>query len=179
MKREILEDLIQFASYDPETGLIFWRERPAHLFKNTSRWKAWNSTFAGKEALSAVNSAGYKHGTAFGVSILAHRAAWAIHTGKWPFGEIDHINGVRSDNRIGNLRDVSRSRNGQNIRRASNNTSGRVGVSYNKRQNKWVAYIKANGRHMCLGTFAAFGDAAEARTKAEMLLGFHENHGRA
>ena len=83
----------------------------------------------------------------------AHRLAWFWIYGTVPTGDIDHINGVRDDNRITNLRAVSRSVNMQNQRRARSNNihSGFLGVQKNK--DKWQALIRVNDRRICLGTY--------------------------
>ena len=88
------------------------------------------------------------------VQILAHRAAWAIHFGEWPSGEIDHINGDEADNRMKNLRDVSKSVNQQNKRKPrSDNTCGFLGVGWHKAAKKWRAQISISGRVVYLGLF--------------------------
>src|SRR3990167_3120706 len=51
-----------------------------------------------------------------GILYRAHRLAWLYVYGFWPPADIDHINGNRSDNRIVNLRSVTRSQNLQNMR---------------------------------------------------------------
>lgn len=87
----------------------------------------------------------------------AHRLAWLYVHGEWPTGDIDHINGDGADNRIGNLRDVTRTTNMQNQRRARvGNTTKLLGVT--KKRNKWQAYITTNGKPQYLGLF----DTAEA-----------------
>jgi hypothetical protein len=97
-----------------------------------------------------------------------------------PSGEIDHLNGVRGDNRIENLRDVSRSANMRNVSMQPRNTSGVVGVYWNKQSNKWHGQISAtDGRVVSLGYYADIADAAQARKQAEAMHGYHENHGRA
>lgn len=84
----------------------------------------------------------------------AHRLAWLWMTGQWPVDQIDHINGIRSDNRLSNLREASRSLNSQNQRRAySNNKTGFLGVSWSKQAKKYHATIMANGNDHHLGYF--------------------------
>lgn len=62
----------------------------------------------------------------------AHRLAWFYCHGRWPNGDVDHINGNRSDNRIENLRESSRSENLCNSRVRKDNTSGARGVHFNR-----------------------------------------------
>lgn len=96
-----------------------------------------------------------------GTRFAAHRLAFLYVTGKWPDGEIDHINGVRSDNRWINLRACSSAENRQNQRAAhAGSSSGLLGVSWNSRLQKWVAQIAVDGRRRHLG---CFDDASKAR----------------
>lgn len=97
----------------------------------------------------------------------AHRVVWFLVNGEWPDGEIDHINGIRSDNRIENLRDVNRSENSQNRRVPNTNKSGFIGVSWAKCRNKWEAYIKLSGKQKHLGYFSTPELAYEAYLKAK------------
>lgn len=163
---------------DAESGLLFWRERPSHLCKNTHQTNAWNASYAGREALYSVNSAGYKKGCVFRVQLLAHRVIWLLHHGSWPSHDLDHINGIRTDNRISNLRPVTKAENLRNRARSSNNTSGVMGVKIDPRYNTWQAWIEFAGKKKHLGSFKSFDAAVAARKAAERRLGFHENHGR-
>lgn len=175
----ILRSLLR---YEPETGKLFWLERSEHFFKSsecrTAKHSAasWNARCAGKEAFT--RSGRQCAGTLFGKTELAHRIAWAIFYGHWPEAEIDHINGNPRDNRIKNLRDVSRKENCRNTCIPSHNSSGIMGVSWHKRQKKWRAHIKHDGVYRHIGTFADLNDAITARKSAERDLGFHPNHGR-
>ena len=99
----------------------------------------------------------------------AHRLAWLYINGSWPTDQIDHINRIRTDNRIANLRDVSHKQNHQNKSTQSNNTSGHPGVCWNKRDSKWVAKITHNYKHISLGYFATIEEALSARKAAEKL----------
>lgn len=112
----------------------------------------------------------------------AHRIAWDIQnpndilTDGW---EIDHINGVKHDNRAINLRKVKRTENQKNHPIRRNNTSGVTGVTFEKRTNKWDARIVVDGVSVFLGAFTTLAEAASARKAAEAGYGFHENHGRS
>ena len=101
--------LNKILKYNPETGELFWRKRDIGFFKKGKKsalhaCNAWNAKNASKPAFTANDSNGYKHGRIFGVAYQAHRVAWAISNGKWPPEFIDHINGIKNDNRISNLR---------------------------------------------------------------------------
>ncbi|MGJ8477269.1 HNH endonuclease signature motif containing protein [Sphingobium yanoikuyae] len=164
--------------YDPETGNLFWLPRALEMFPDERAFKSWNTRYAGKQAFTAKSSAGYHHGAVFGVTISAHRAAWAVHHGEWPSGEVDHINGIRSDNRLANLRDVSTAQNRKNQTRSTANTSGATGVHWCNTWNRWIAKIMVGGKSKSLGHFLTFDEAVEARAKANREMGFDKGHGK-
>ena len=171
-----IEQLRQVLAYDPETGRLTWLPRDASLFADGKRGrhmmaKVWNATWAGKPALTHTSRSGHLRGAVFHVGLQAHRVAWAIFYGRWPDGEIDHINGNPADNRIANLRDCSRTINGQNLRMKRTNTSGYVGVTRDHALNKWRAQATVNGQHFYIGVYPDLEDAARARDD------FHRQHG--
>jgi len=108
----------------------------------------------------------------------AHRLAWLFQYGEEPDGFIDHINGVRDDNRISNLRVVTKQENSKNAKRPCNNSSGVCGVKWQESNKRWIATIGVDYTDVYLGCFENFSDAVNARKNAEVLYGFHENHGR-
>jgi hypothetical protein len=89
-----------------------------------------------------------------------------MHYGEWPSGEIDHINGVRTDNRVENLRVATRSENMQNTKKPVTNKSGKKGVSWDKTTGKWRAEIRANGKKYNLGRFKTIEEAFKAHESA-------------
>ncbi|KAA6655127.1 HNH endonuclease, partial [Salmonella enterica subsp. enterica serovar Montevideo] len=112
---------------------------------------------------------------------LAHRLAWNMTYPEDPVGpdeQIDHINHVRTDNRIINLRKASNTENSRNSSIATNNTSGATGVWFENRRKAWVAEIKVDRKKVHIGQFEKFADAVHARKAAEVKYGFHENHGK-
>lgn len=176
---ELLRKLLR---YEPETGKMFWRERTPDMFTRggqSAEWACnkWNSRWAGEEAFTAIGGRGYKEGSILGRNYRAHRVIWAIVHGEWA-EEIDHIHGVKDDNRISELRAVTSVENGRNKKRPSTNTSGVVGVRWNKRVQKWHVCITVGGNYKHLGLFTEFDEAVAARKSAEVKFGFHENHGR-
>jgi hypothetical protein len=170
---------------DPEAGTLTWRTRTPDMFVPSANRSAghacriWNAKYAGTVAGGAHNR-GYRHLTLVlngrKRSILIHRIMWVMHYGAEPFEEIDHINGIRDDNRIANLRDVSKSTNMRNSRMPRNNTSGVVGV-YKTPNGKWMAKMTWGGRQASLGTFEHRFDAILARFSAERNSGFTSRHG--
>jgi hypothetical protein len=112
--------------------------------------------------------------------IRAHRVAWEMYYNEKPNGCIDHINGIRDDNRIVNLRVVSVAENNRNLSINSRNKTGVTGVSWESDRQKWVAFIGVNkGKHLKIGRFDNLLDACCARKSAEIVLGYHTNHGKA
>ncbi|MER9176684.1 HNH endonuclease [Mesorhizobium sp. M0955] len=147
--------------YDAGTGLFTWARR-----EETDRYaKSWNGRWAGKSA-GTINYLGYVYLHMEGHDILAHRAAWAVHYGRLPEGQIDHINGDPSDNRIENLREATQSQNNANQGLKVTNTSGHRGVTWNKRRRKWQAQIQLDKRHRVIGHFDSLEDASIAYQSA-------------
>lgn len=126
-----------------------------------------------------MNPLGYAEVGLFNKAYGAHRVIWAFHHGEWPLDFIDHINGIRNDNRLENLRVVPQSENLKNLRLSNKNLSGRTGVCWHKEFGRWHAQIKTGGVKKHLGYFVDFNDAVAARKKAEQQYGFHANHGKA
>lgn len=162
--------------YHPATGLLYWKQRPLSDFKTKLAYHSWRRVRAGREAFTSTMTVGYRQGTINGVRTTAHRVIWKMVHDVEP-EEIDHINGVRTDNRLENLRAVTRKENRKNAALRSDNTTGRVGVSREK--GKYFAQIVVEGKCIRLGTFVSFDEACAARAKAEVAYGFHKNHGRA
>lgn len=167
--------------YDSETGKLFWRARTIDMFQHAKVpeqvFKSWKTRFQGKEAFTAIRD-GYRIGIINQKRLSAHRVAWAIYHGEWPSDEIDHINGNRSDNRIENLRAVSRAENTRNRKLRSDNKSGVHGVYFIASIGKWAARINVNKKERHLGTFETKVEAIKARKEAEESAGYHTNHGR-
>jgi hypothetical protein len=140
---------------DADSGKLYWRNRndvANHV----------NAQRGGKEALTGLNQNGYPSGKIDGRRFLAHRVIWAMHTGAWPVEHIDHVNLNRSDNRICNLREASRSQNMCNTRIKDKNSSGFKGVSWDRRAKKWRARIFIQNKEMHLGLYVNIDDAVQA-----------------
>lgn len=150
------EQLRVLLSYDPDTG----------IFRRLVRTS--NSVQVGDIA-GGDNKKGYVKIRVFAQLIFAHRLAWLHHYGCWPDGEIDHINGLKSDNMIENLRVSDRSENIQNLRKAhADNVSGFLGVKRNGIG--WAAKITINYEDKYLGTFKTPELAHAAYLKAKKEL---------
>ena len=176
-----IEILNQLVWYEPEDGLLFWLPRTPEMFepspRRTQDHKAanWNANNAWKEAFGNMEPNGYKAGNIKGSRFYAHRIIWKIVYGADP-EFIDHINGVRTDNRIENLRSVTKAENGRNCR-PSPKASFPMGVRPSVTAGKWCASISVGNKSVHLGTFPGLDAAVAARKAAEEKYGFHPNHG--
>lgn len=151
-------ELKALLSYDPETG----------VFRRFGKVMGNETGTNGKKYLKAVVK---------GKKYRLHRLAWLYAYGSMPEYEVDHINGNGCDNRIANLRQVTRKENCRNKRKPKNNTTGAVGVYACRRSGKWLAQIRVDNKMRHLGTFTVFADAVNARKQGESFYGFHDRHG--
>lgn len=153
------EELRALLEYEPDTGAFRWkvdrrmgRTGKGHLISK-----------AGAIAGGISKGTGYRQIVVLTKHYLEHRLAHFWMTGKWPEGQVDHINGNRQDNRWINLRDVPENINKQNLRRArSDSKTGIQGVNFNPRKNKFVARIRTGGHQQTIGYF----DCAQAAHSA-------------
>ena len=118
------------------------------------------------DAAGSLNGDGYYRVKLGGKTYLTHRLIWLYTHGVWPVNELDHINGDKQDNRIENLRDVTRSENLQNLRKPlSNNQTGVLGVGFSR--GSYKARIKTDGVPTHLGSFATAALAGAAYVNAK------------
>lgn len=148
------ERLKEVLSYDPGTGVFVW-------LKTTS-----NRVSVGDYA-GWISDSGYLITNVDGEKHRCHRLAFLYMEGYFPEHAVDHINGIRDDNRWCNLRHVTKSCNMQNAAIPKNNTSGYMGVDFRKSRGKWRSRITVNGRIYSLGLYHTALDAALARIAAE------------
>jgi HNH endonuclease len=146
-----MDELKSKIAYDPTTGHFQWigvrRGRPS------------KNNFAGN-----IKPDGYVQIEISGKRYYAHRLAWFFTYGVWPDGDIDHKNHNKSDNRIDNLRDVSHRVNSINRKSyQKNNTHGTLGITYNKKNQRW--YATFCNKHQ--GSFLNEEDASIAYLKAK------------
>lgn len=155
--------LTEVLDYNAETGKFVWKKPASYQMH------------PGDEA-GTQNASGYVFICVGGVKYKAHRLVWFYHYGEWPSDEtpqIDHINGNRADNRIANLRLVTRVKNSRNHKGRSTNTSGCTGVSFKKSNGKWQAVIgDGHGKYKLLGYFLNYEEAVAARKQAEKEYGY-------
>ena len=162
--------------YRGNTGELIHRPRDKSLFKNNQSYSSWHSRCLNKPVLKKNNS-GYLVATIFKSFFNAHRVCWLLYYGEMPKGQIDHINGIKDDNRISNLRDVTTQENLKNKRLYKNNKSGFMGVSWDRKAKKWRSQISIDKKLIVLGLFIDKAEAVKARKKAIDKSDFHENHG--
>lgn len=170
LTQEILKELV---SYDKDSGILIWRHRGRHLFGSDRCMKAWNTRLAGN-IIRNLDKYGYLRVSLYGKTWMAHRLIWFHVHGELPSDEIDHINGIRDDNRISNLRVASRSENMRNKAISKRNKLGVQNVWLNKKSRKWQVYINCE----YLGSFKDKFEAICVRKSAENKYEYHENHGR-
>ena len=180
LTQEIVRELLD---YDPETGVLTWKERDRKWFKSDGSWKWWNTRYVGKEAGSRVGLRyGYEWKTVciLGKTCYSHRIVWIWMAGKLPSGCVDHINRDATDNRWCNLRVVARAENSLNLSKKKNNTSGVAGVSWDKSRKRWLSLVQYKNKKHNLGRFAEddFESAVKAVEDFRRKHGFSEGHGK-
>jgi hypothetical protein len=161
--------VLELLNYAPETGIFLWRERPLGMFATQRHCSIWNANYAYKVA-GTVNHRGYRVITINCRHYAAHRLAWVIVFGEWPSRGLDHINGDLDDNRIANLRLASQAENLQNQGLRSDSTTGHIGVSWDRKAQRFQAYITINYRKKHLGYFERAEQASAAYLAAKQEL---------
>jgi hypothetical protein len=142
--------LRELVHYDPQTGEFTWVKKRRRCS-------------VGKRAGCTMKN-GYRTIRVDDTLYLAHRLAWLYVTGDWPTDQIDHINGVRNDNRFENLRKATNLQNAHN-RKYTRNKSGFQGVR--KENSKWLAEIKVDYKPVRLGLFNTPEEAHAAYCEAK------------
>lgn len=146
--------LLVILDYDPETGVFRWKE--------CINARAIKGNVAGCSA-----SGGYRRVPIFGRTYHEHNLAWYYVTGEWPAHLVDHINGIRDDNRFSNLRAADYSKNNANRRRNRGKALPK-GVFFDPRavRNKYGARITHQGKVHSLGCYPDVDSAAKAYSDA-------------
>jgi hypothetical protein len=153
------ERLKKLLHYDSDTGVFTWNVSPR----------------SGMPAGSVAGCLGQGYWLIRVDTVLYKRSrlAWLYMTGQWPINEIDHDNRVRSDDRWKNLRDLTPYKNSHNVGLKKNNTSGHMGVSWDKKYQKWESYIMLHRKKQHLGYFHHKEGAVQARKTAERIYTPH------
>lgn len=143
--------------YDPESGEFKWR-----MSKNPG---IQPGDLAGR-----VNVYGYCRIELDGYDYAAHRLAWLHVYGEWPDGPLDHVNGIRSDNRLSNLRKATASGNACNRKRRRDNTTGAKGVHWDKGASRFRVVVTIAGKRRHIGRFNTMTEAASAYDAAVLRM---------
>jgi hypothetical protein len=155
--------------FDYVDGRLVWK---SHL---SARSQAKLGSTAGY--ISRGKSSTYRYIKIGGKKHKSSDLVWLYHTGEKPKYMIDHINHDGCDDRIENLREVTKRENSKNQKLRADNTSGNIGVD--KNQGKWRSRIQdKNGRRILIGLYDSKQEAVTARKAAEKVMGYHENHGK-
>ena len=159
------EEANRLFRYDQSTGCLYWKVSPANNVKA--------ETIAGCNDKNGYRVVRYNK-----INYYAHRIIWLIVYGEYPSNCIDHINRNASDNRLCNLRAVQHRENMLNKKKCVNNTSGAMGVSFDKSTNKWRARISLESSRLSIGSYLDWFDAVCARKAAEFKYNYSQGHGR-
>jgi hypothetical protein len=156
-KAKLTQDhLKSLLNYDPDTGEFTWL---------VTRGKATVGANAG-----AVNTHGYLQMCINQKLYRCHRLAWLYVYGEFPEKGIDHINGIKTDNRISNLRQANQAENMQNMSICKSNKSGFLGVYFDKDRKKYRARIGIARKEKYLGLYDTAELAFEAYKEAKRKL---------
>jgi hypothetical protein len=162
-----------FLYYDSNAGRFAWLRRfPGMVFRDRRVDFKGANIFNAKwleKPVCGVLETGYPFTSLLEYTFTAHRLAWLLHYGVWPEGEIDHINGDRSDFRITNLRDVTRQENVLNSRKISSWANPNTGVRQ-KKGGRWEARIMYRYQSVFIGVFDTKAAAVVARRAKEIEL---------
>lgn len=151
--------------FEYRDGKIYWKVSPGRRAKVGSE--------AGSNQIK-----GYRFVKFHGVLYMTHRVIWEMHNCEIPHGmEVDHLNHIMDDNRIENLRVVTKSINQRNASKRIDNKSGFTGVYWYPKYSKWNAYATVNSKRFNLGYFESKQDAYVAVKKFRSINDFHKNHG--
>lgn len=152
MNQSTLKELFNY-----QDGGLYWKVSRTNTIKIGQR-----AGYLRKDNYRVININGKIH--------LEHRLVWLYHYGHMPVDKIDHIDGNPVNNDISNLRECSQAENLQNLKKPKTNTSGYLGVCFNKKLNKWQANIRHGNKNHHLGLFHTPELAHEAYLNAKSKL---------
>lgn len=161
-------------TYDALSGELNWKVRPVHHFQSEATHKRWVTRCYGKCVghVKMGRYTSYRRVKLLGSTIEAHIICWILHTGTYPEGDIDHLDGNGLNNRADNLRDRD---NFKNRRLQKSNRSGIVGVHWNEAKCRFIVTGDANSKH--LGTFLSLFEAVCVRKSWELENGYTPDYG--
>lgn len=165
-KSDITQALVkEYLDYDPQTGELIWIKKPSKRANLRTR------------AGSLVSTTGYRSIALFGKSYPEHHVVWLWYHGYWPKQQLDHIDHIRNNNRISNLREVTVGENARNRTRRQNTRTDEAGIWFNRISKRYVAEITKDGKKVYQASFVDIEDAITARKAKLIEHGFHANHG--
>ena len=176
-KKHAYSHAAKLVNYDGATGVFIWLKREG----SDPKTRQFNTRFSGKEC-GCDNGKGYSSikiridGELF--TLAAHTLVWLIAYGEMPVYDIDHIDGNRSNNKIDNLRAVTKALNCRNAKMLKSNTSGVTGVTLDKSTGKWRARTKVDKVMHSLGSFDDIRNAENAIKLFRAKHGFTDRHGQ-
>ncbi|MCZ7743491.1 HNH endonuclease [Pseudomonas aeruginosa] len=141
---ELQQEMKRIFSYDPETGCLRWKENQ-------------QKRFIGRVA-GFITHHGYRRVNVGKTKLHAHQIIWLMHHGELPDCEIDHINGMRDDNRLENLRLANQQQNQQNSNVRIDNVLGVKGVRLRPSGN-YQARVKLSDGSRAVKTFRTLTEA--------------------
>lgn len=141
--------LREILHYEPETGVFRW--------KLSTNKRVHVGDMAGNTDRQGYGRIGINH-----KNYKMHRLVWLYVHGKWPSRQIDHINGIRNDNRLINLREATHAENMRNYPTRKDSTSGVKGVHWHRGRNSWAASCSVDGKRCHLGYFINISEAKDA-----------------
>lgn len=152
------QSLLSQLRYEVDTGLLWWKERKINRQMDKS--------------CGTLHHNGYLYLRINGKLYTLHRIIWKMVTGREP-DHLDHISGCRIDNRLSNLREVSRNQNNRSIGLTKANSSGYIGVRFSDKDNCWTTQITIERKRIFLGRFKDKRQAIEAYNHKAIELHGH------
>lgn len=149
LTQKYLKSILKF---DQTTGNFYWKVKKPNVIIG--------------ELANNISKNGYVRISIDGKRYYAHRLAWLYVYGKYPSKNIDHINRIKTDNRIANLREVTQLENAQNASLRKNKNNQLRGIALYKKTNKYRARIRHNGKEIYLGYFLTEDEAYKAYQQA-------------
>ena len=157
------DELQKLLYYEPNTGEFYWLKK---VLRDVIKVKRAGSK----------HKSGYRFIKIKNKLYPEHRLVWLYVHGKFPDNYIDHINHIKDDNRLSNLREVTHAENSRN-QSARDNSLGVAGIYYCKTKGKYISQIKLNGKRVYQRSFHCIDEAISQRKAKLLELGFHPNHG--
>ena len=160
LKREDVEEYLEYRD-----GHLWWIDPTSNKVKKGQRF-------------GCKDSNKYIRGSLKSQKYYEHSLIWFYHYGIWPKDQLDHINGIRDDNRIENLRECNNQQNSKNSAMKSSNTSGSTGVYWSKRDRRWIGEVMIGGNKIYIGRSKNIEEITSKVEKYRLQKGFSKRHGK-